>query len=404
MLSVEAAHARLVAADPGLPGLAALLDPEPVAQRLGVPVRRRYLRYKPGAGVLALLDVDGAPAIGHAWAETKGAKRAKALRHAGDDVLLDDPISGLLVVAARADRRLPALRTHVLGGRLRRTLDRSLREPVELEEPVTLSHKPGRRWVGLVHTASGDPVTLRVYPTGDLAERAAAHELALRPGSQVRLPRLLAEHEKGVLALEHLPGRILHDGVDEAGLARLGEVLGDFHAERVVGGPRQSRWRPDGPVAGEVLPEVFEGFTAVATAAGAALRPAPGTVVHGDFSLDQVVEDDGQLGFIDLDRVRVGEPVEDLAGVLAHSALDVLHAGGGVEEALSEAARIRGPLLAGHSGTGPGAPPGDLDARVALALLGRAEEPFRGGEEDWVRVTHDLVATAAALLPVGVSA
>ena len=102
MLSAAEAHERLVVADLGLPGLPGLLEPAVLAEQLGGPTTRSYLRYKPGTSAVALLDVAGRPVIAHAWGNAAPDKRGKALRHVTPgEVLLDAPEVGLLVVDGR---------------------------------------------------------------------------------------------------------------------------------------------------------------------------------------------------------------------------------------------------------------------------------------------------------------
>lgn len=403
MRSVDEAHAHLVARDPDLPALEQLVEPDHLATRLGVPVTRGYLRYKPGTSAIALLDVGGRAAIGHVWGAAREEKRAKALRDLTDEqVLLDSPSEHLLVIDAMADRAIPALRTHVLGGRLQETMVRAIGEPTALGTARTLAHKPARRWVGRVRTASGRDVTLRVYPRQELHGHLDAHELILRhaAGSPLRLPRLLAHHRRGVLALEHLPGRTLTTDVADSLVYRFGESLGTLHAAGTTGGTAGCPGVAGtaSPAIARALPEVFHGAAAVAKGAAGALRPSPATIVHGDLSLDQVVESDGRLGLIDLDRARIGVPADDLAGLLAHAALDVLLDGADREQALRVAGRIATPLLAGHASTWRGREDGDLAPRVALSLLARAGEPFGAAHPDWVRVTRDLHEIARRLV------
>lgn len=208
------AHELLAAHDPAVGSLRLLLGTG-LAERLGAPVTRGYLRYKPGTSATALLDVDGRSAIGYAWGPAREEKRHKAVRRVtAEDVLLDDPAAGLLVVDARTDRHLKALRTRVRawpGG------------------TYTLSHKPARRWVG----RSG-PRVLRVYARSGYARALAGHAAVLADGGGglgFRLPQVLERDDAGLIVLRHLPGSTLGAPVGEPALRRLGACLGAFHTK-----------------------------------------------------------------------------------------------------------------------------------------------------------------------------
>lgn len=402
MRSAEA-HDRLAGADPLLPSLAALLDEGILSERLGERAVRRYLRYKPGTTAIALVDLAGRAAIAQAWPTGANAKRAKALKHAEPaDVLLDDPESGLLVVDAMTDRHLPALPRLVRSGSLGPWLARRGYPAGAAPDPTTLSHKPARRWVGrlaLTGEGAGEHLVLRAYRPQEVATARAAHRL-VDPGWQqsVRVPRVLGEHRHGLLVLEHLPGGALDRTLGEDLLHRLGAGLGQLHAStpgRLVGLDQSAPAHGLAPLA-PALGAVLEAADRVAERARCALRPGAARVIHGDFSLDQVVADGPSLGIIDLDRARLGAPAEDLASLLAAAAIEELPVTGAVGAA-ALVDRLSGPLLAGHASTTPGMVVEDLGPRTALAVLARAGEPFRAGREDWPEVTDALVALAGQL-------
>lgn len=396
------AHALLADRDGALPALPALLDDTVLAGRLGAPVTRTYLRYKPGTSATALVDVAGRPAIASAWGAGSGDKRAKALKYtAPEDVLLDAPAEGLLVVDALTDRRLPALRVLVRSGRLGPWLAGAGYAVASGASPTTLAHKPARRWVGRIPLERpGRQVVLRAYTGTGYDEALAAHGLIDPERTSVRLPRVLATHRRGLIVLEHLPGRVLDESISQAGLRRLGASLGELHASGptdIVGAehPAAIEGLADlGPVLGEVVAEAAR----IAAEARAALRPGPGSVVHGDFSLDQVVADGHGIGIIDLDRVRLGNPLDDIASLLAAAGLSALP-DGGAGPAAAVMDRLRAPVVAGHASTWSGALSDDLGPRTALELLARAGEPFRAGWPDWPEVTRELVTLAGGLAP-----
>ena len=99
-------------------------------------------------------------------------------------------------------------------------------------------------------------------------------------------------------------------------------------------------------------------------------------LVHGDLSLDQVVADGHDLGLIDLDRAGRGNPLDDIAGLLAVLVLDRLSDGLCAQAAPGVVTEAAAPLVAGHSATGPTGLGDDLGPRIALQLLARALEPL----------------------------
>ena len=398
MLSAAEAHERLVVADLGLPGLPGLLEPAVLAEQLGGPTTRSYLRYKPGTSAVALLDVAGRPAIAHAWGNAARDKRGKSLRHVTpDEVLLDAHEVGLLVVDARTDRRLPALRRLVRTGDLADWLS-GAGHPVAADAcPQTLAHKPARRWVGRLPRAEGvGHVVLRAYAHREYDDALAAHaRVRTDRVRSLRLPRVLATHRRGLIALEHLPGRTLDTDVSVAAVRRLGACLGELHATG------RGDVGLEGPTAVPGIDALAPALAAhvdlahhVAEVARGSLRAGPVALLHGDLSLDQVVADGHDLGLIDLDRVRLGNPLDDVASLLAAAALTRLMTAG-AEGAAGLVARLREPLLVGHAGTWSGPATDDLGPRTALALLSRAAEPFRSGHPRWPDLTAELIALAA---------
>lgn len=395
------AHAILAAHDVALPALADVLDPAALGERLGASTSRSYLRYKPGTSATALVRVDGRPALAQAWRPGSGDKRAKALKYAlEEDVLLDVPEQGLLVLDALADRHLPALRLLVRSGRAAAWLSGAGHTVPAAAVPETLAHKPARRWVGrLPLRAKGRHVVLRAYADRGYASAVAAHGLidASRCPS-LRLPAVLATHRRGLIALEHLPGRALDASASDATMRRLGAVLGELHRSGPSGeATAQHPGTTHGLAAlAPVLGETVHEAKGVHVAASAALRPGGRSVVHGDFSLDQVIADGHQLGVIDLDRVRLGNPVDDLASLLAEAAVTALPSRG-ADGAAALVDRLRAPFVMGHAATWAGALSDDLGPRIALELLARGGEPFRAGVDDWPEVTRALVSLAGTM-------
>jgi hypothetical protein len=95
----------------------------------------------------------------------------------------------------------------------------------------------------------------------------------------------------------------------------------------------------------------------------------PGSIIHGDFSADQVVQARDGIRIVDLDRLQLGEPHHDLG---SFAASELRRTGGW---------GLTGDLLAGYA---RGVRPDDLAAWTAHALLLRLTEPFREASPTWV--------------------
>ena len=406
------ADAALVARDPALPGLAVLLDDDAVRSLLGVPVVRRYLRYKPGTSCVlgATAELAGGPAdvLVTAYDDDGAAKVAKTTEGApAGAVLTGDLGRGLVAVTAAADRDLPALALLAEPRRRRRVLRRLLPELLDVRtaQLSTLSYKPMRRWVGLLRPESGPPVVLRAYRTGDAAAAVAA--LQALAGGRPRTPRLLAADEAiGLLVLEYLPGRPLdelleRDTVPAVVLADAGRALAGLHSRIPSGLPPQ---QPSDLVAavaaaaaqvGVLLPHLQEPAARLADALSGRLGSAgERSVVHGDFSADQVVIGPaGEVALLDLDRAAAGDAAVDVASLYA--ALVTARTTG--SRAARSPLEVVAQVLAGYATVRTAPAPQAVAAHAAGMLLRRVSDPFRLCAPRWPEQAQALFDAAVAV-------
>ncbi|MFD1719464.1 phosphotransferase [Georgenia deserti] len=381
----------LAAADPGVPGIATVLDEACLAERLADAgwdvdgARLTYLRYKPGTslvGGLILRRSDGARIRAFAAAYGEGAPEKldkswrAAARHSG--VILTDRDAGLVVGDVAVDRDLPGVRSVLT------------RYPAA----QAVAYKPARRWVGI---DTGRGRVLKVHRPRAAAAHVAAHRL-LAP--HLPTAELLATGKDGVVATRFVPGTAL-ETVDRASAQRyrrsVGAVLAAAHRAPVPPGlePMDLHRTLSGAVGAveAVAPSLGRPARAVAQQVLLASEDRSArSLVHGDLSADQVVLGaDGRPTVIDLDRAGVDDPLTDLASWAAADVVADLLARGVTGEPTP------GSLLDGYHAAGGHTDPRALTALTAGALLQRAVEPFRRHLPGWPEHVAALVETAGTL-------
>ncbi|MGJ7442786.1 phosphotransferase [Aquipuribacter sp. MA13-6] len=418
--------ARLLAADPGVPGLPLLLDDDALtgwlADRLGPSavaggVRRRYLRWKPGAGGVARVRAGEADLFLAVWHRDGAAKLDKTVARGGRSVVLGDRDALAVLGMPAADRDLPAL-SRLLGpgadlplGRLDDVDDRSRqrlrRAGGTSRQTSTLAWKPQRRWVGLTGSDGRGRVVLRAYPPDVLADVQRRYQAVARTMAGVTPAVLGRDRRRGLLAVEHLPGRGLDRfaGAEAAEPDRAaGALLASLHG---APGTQAGGGGPDGVGVLGVDAECRAVAAAAATVellapdAGAAalarevvdalraLGASEPVLLHGDLSADQVVvAPSGEVGLIDLDEVVVGPACYDLAGITASWWL---------HDPEAAAARVSA-LLEGYADRRGAPGPDGLRVRLAAHLLRRAPEAFRSGRRRWPQHVRDVVRRAERAL------
>lgn len=409
------------AASPAVdPGLALLLDHARLSDLVGVPVRVTSLRPKPGVShTAALVSEPEGRVLG--WVQAllgpAQAKLPKTRRRADEAGLGPDLREAALpggsgTVAwgpVATDPRLAvALADLVPGGSIPPAYPLpgpphgSLAHPVPANGRGRAPRAPGAEVLARSRLLRYNPLRRLVLRHGDHVVRVTAsphRDLAHTVGPALGargVPVLVPEPEeraglhggRRVSVWRWVEGHDLaaHGSRDE--LRAAGAALAALHrvpAGVLPGLPRRgwAEQRTAAEQAVEQLAVLAPGLASDALAALAALPPqvaasAP-VVLHGDFSLDQCfAADTGQLVLGDLDRVCVGPPEVDLAGVEALASLT----GRGV-----------GALLEGYG----------TDRRpdrswVAAAVLARALEPWRSQDLGWQEETARRARLARELL------
>lgn len=405
--------AALVERDTAIPGLALLLDPDRLLERLGGldgavhAIATTYLRYKPGVSLTAGLHLvtDNGPQFGYAvaYGDDGTAKLANATSYRRRLVHRQDwtaqgvfsvvPECGVVLGSAGFDRELPGI-AHLTGA------------ASELLRP--LRYKPARRWVAARGPADAPRSIVKVHPPGTVARLAGVHRALHAAGAPVS--KLLGvNNRRGILRSRWLTGQALEPGLHGPEAARsAGEALARLH--RAPPNCLHGTGLDESPT--EFLRAWLElalgGIESIAPGlsiqardiADRALAAIPGDrptcVIHGDFSGDQVILLPGGAVIVDLDRARLGDPVLDLANYAAAELAVRTVPNGRCRWTCHD---VGSGLLEGYRGGGGRPVPKVLRALTSAAVLAMATEPFRLREPGWLTRMRALLDAAESLWP-----
>lgn len=402
------ADAAIVARDAALPGLRLALDAEALSAALGLPsMTPLYLRYKPGTSCVASLapeDGRGMAAVAvMAYTSVRYAevRRRSEWRDGPNPAIFHDAACLALVPLAR-ERALKGARRIVDPERGDAFL-RELAGDDAADYPRLLRYKAGRRLV--LSTGGGARRTLvKAYTKHDFA---AAQEGARIGAALDGVPILGVSARRQCLAWRWLEGTPL-----DVETRRIAESAGWQAAGRALARVHRSPMRPTATLGraeeAAELAAVTTALTAlapdlarmaapvVARAAESLARTAfTETLIHGDFSADQVLIDkEGHATIIDWDRAAKGDPARDVGVFLAW--LDA--------QMLDGALAISGPAEAfvdGYAGAGGPAQAPATSVQHARALLALVTEGFRQRRPDWPQRARRLIARAEAVLETG---
>ena len=346
---LSSADAELAGRDPDVPGLATLLDPEALTDRLHCFLGRadfevgpvRYVKYQPGKNCLAGYELRKGPSSApiHATAYRFDAlhKFDKARYQHSVAGSLGPPITVLAdsVIVVRFfpnDRKLSCL--PALADRERRQdfLGRLL--PVRSDlcnvDLQTIVYKPELRYVACLLSSSQPGALLKIYNQRSYGT-ARNNACAFTSSGDLRLPKLLGSSDSdALLALEWLPGHLLSDALSgatsECDLRRVGRALGLLHTQEPDGLPLTTHRMQATDLAevaralGILCPGLAERARRIAAKLGAALcelRPRVASI-HGDFYSRQVLLTSGTVSILDLDAAARGDPATDIGNFIAY--------------------------------------------------------------------------------------
>jgi ATP-binding cassette subfamily B protein len=395
-----------VPADPALPAMGRLLDPDAMADVLArsLPddgpaprVSVRYLRYRPEHSLVVDYDVEvgGSP---HRATATIAARDLSRRAREPENVTL------ARLVADRSPATFPLVHDAELGAMIQwLPLDVSLPGAAEPPdrlwrrlraagvsgdggdrgEPALLAYRPGRRAVfrldGHVLKCYGNEQRFAVARTG--LERAAALRELRAPGFEA------AFQELRMTVQTYLSGPAV--ALPAARAREAGALLAVLHGAPAEGleprppADRLARAASTARFVCRIVPELRSRVERLLDELEETM-PDVGSMVaaHGDFHARQLVDLGDQLGIVDFDRMCLAPPAHDLAGYAAH----LLY---GDPRDLERASAALDALIDGY-----GSAPPHLSWHMATAILGRASRPFRRFEPSWEVRVESIVAAA----------
>lgn len=412
MLSAD--DATIVQRDRSIAGLGVLLDADAFADTLrqvypdaGVgAVQPRYVRYKAGMSCLVAYSVQsdvGAQTVyaraHHADVDDKMAKvgqRDSVATPLGPGIVVR-PDEGLVIFAFPNDHELRALQALGAESARREMLACLLPEQPDARDGRVepLRYKPERRFVGHLRTDHGHDAVLKFYTRDDYMEISVKGDRLVDAAPLRIAHRLHRSKQYRAAVIQWIEGRSLRDVIagsmdlaDDCTL--VGAALAQLHVQK----PKRmtSSWS-----AGEFARSLADAAAAVAEVAPT-LAPRAQTLarrlgeifvgrhwrarraIHGDFSADQVLLQDGSAAFLDFDRAGYSDPRLDLGSFQARLALDVI--AGQVTSHRAEAAFAA--LIDGYRRAAAKDVTRKLHRYTAGCILQCAIEPFRHRHDDWL--------------------
>lgn len=274
-----------------------------------------------------------------------------------------------------------------------------------------VAYRPTERAVVRVTADDGRRVYVKAVRPSHVASLVDRHGRLLDAGLPV--PQVLAVSvDEGLVVLAERPGTTFRERIkqDLPGWPEpiaVSALVGRLREVDPVGLPPTQGRVADAlghaRLLASVAPGLADRLDALSERFRAALpevRARSGAVVHGDLHEGQlVVTGDGTVtGLLDVDDVGTGDPVDDLATIVAH-----LRFRASTSREAPAPARDRLDLHAaalqahGASGIGEEA----LALNVAAVLVGLATGPFRIQRAGWLGETEDVLAVAEAQTALG---
>jgi aminoglycoside phosphotransferase (APT) family kinase protein len=394
---------NLAKRDEGIAGLGTILAPERLAEsihaRLGRAtiddIRLDYIRYKPGINCIARYVVKAGGQTVNAYAKAHGpdapCKMEKAgIRQTSETVLGPGRIllenESVVFSMFPNDSKLKAIQALAVEGAKERLLRRvfgrdSLWQEGDFDQP--LNYKPERRYVVRIKHPSGDLAILKFHTPQDyqriLSNKHTSNVIGHSGRRAVFAHRWLAGDtlkdrcNSGRLRAEHI-------GAAASALAEFHNGTTESHAatDRSI---QLSAIHTLGAQIGFLLPRLRTRASRTAKALGSWLAAEEPifSPVHGDFYDEQVVIRGKEAILIDLDEVRLDDPLVDLGNYAAHMERDVIS---GRLSSVQCQQHLR-TLVSAYESERGGVSERRLRLYVALSLFRLVQQPFRDFEQCW---------------------
>ena len=353
------ADKKIIAADPSLPGLAALLDTELLSEKLrAVPalcttekVEIRYLRYKPGNSCACTLRIrlaDGSYRYYYAKALTEERfeeswnrpSRQKLVRMNHPQAPLAVFDCYIMLLHPAHDREIGHLKW-LIDQKERKRLFKACSLPLLDDEGLKidiLRYKPERRLVAKVSKDRQPIAVIRCANPDEFTKMLMGNAFGVAQGG-VHL--LGADGTSCTLATNWQKGQSLcpEEGTPPTDdlVERLARQLTRIHHASYKHAIKYTVQDEAASLKGvvntfkHILPEQTAWFAGLVgrVEAGLAAVPERSALIHGDFSLDQVIRRENKLGetklhILDWDRSADGHPLIDLATFQARLELQVI--------------------------------------------------------------------------------
>lgn len=412
---------NLAKRDDGIAGLGTILAPgrlaESVHTQLGRAtiddIRLDYIRYKPGTNCIARYVVKAGGQTVNAYAKAHGpdapSKMEKAeIRRASESALGPGRIllesENVVFSIFPNDSKLEAIQALAVEGEKERLLRRvfgrdSLWQECEFDQP--LSYKPERRYVVRIKHPSRDLALLKFHTPQDYQRILSNKHTANVIGYSER---------RAVFAHRWLAGDTLRD-ISNSGRLRAHHIgaaasaLAAFH-----GGSTEDHAMPHrsiqlgaihtlGAQIGFLLPHLRKRAIRTAKALGAWLAAEEPvlSLVHGDFYDEQVVIRGNDAFLIDLDEVRLDDPLVDLANYAAHMERDVIS---DLQSSVQCQQHLR-TLVSAYESERGAVSETRLRHYVALSLFRLVHQPFRDFEQCWPERIQEILERVENLIQMG---
>lgn len=409
---------KIVQRDPCIPGLATILAPgrlaDAVNARIGPEkiddIKIDYIRYKPGMNCIARYSMRVLGSNVNAYAKAHGpdapAKLEKAVnRDATESVIGPGRIrldrDRIVFSVFPNDSKLKSLQSLAAGDKRERLLRRvfgkdSLWQKAEFDK--SLNYKPERRYVARIKRVGGEMALLKFHTREGYQRALANHRAANILGHSPR---------RAVIAHRWLEGETLRD-LANAGrilpdhIAATASALAEFHNEPIDVGAQSDRRlhaaaiEALGAQVGFLLPRVRSRAVRVAKTLAAWLIDLETDVstVHGDFYDKQVVINGRSAALIDMDSVRLDDPLVDLGNYAAH--LERLSFRGG--QPITQARQHLLAMVSNYESAGGAVDEARLRYFLAIGLFSLINQPFRDLEEQWPEKIEQILCRIESLV------